>query len=70
MPSGGFPDTAFSLLPRGCINKLGYVGETYGDPRHAVYARSYFALPEFVLTARRKLRLVEKRKLVQKSKAQ
>ena len=45
---------------RGCLEKLGYVSETYGDPRHAVYAKSFFLLPEKVLALRRRARLKEK----------
>lgn len=46
---------------RGCLEKLGYVSETYGDPRHAVYARSYLYMPEMALALRRKQRLLFKK---------
>ena len=46
---------------RGCLEKLGYVSETYGDPRHAVYARSYLYMPEVALALRRKQRLLFKK---------
>ncbi|CUG93153.1 short chain dehydrogenase, putative [Bodo saltans] len=49
---------------RGCLEKLGYVNETYGDPRHAVYARSFFLIPEVILAQRRRQRLVEKNSLI------
>jgi len=39
---------------KGCIEKLGYVSETYGDRRHAIYARGYFNLPDRLLTKIRK----------------
>lgn len=58
---GGFVIDRYECA-RGCIDKLGYVSETYGDPRHAVYARSYFLLPEWLLGRRRKERLREKSK--------
>lgn len=44
----------------GCMDKLGYVTETYGDLRHALYARGYFALPERIIAGRRRRRLAEK----------
>lgn len=47
---------------RSCMDKLGYVTETYGDPRHAVYARSYFWLPERWLRSIRERRLRAKQK--------
>ena len=48
----------------GCLDKLGFVTETYGDPRHVLYARSFFLLPERLLAMRRRKRLVEKQRLV------
>jgi 17beta-estradiol 17-dehydrogenase / very-long-chain 3-oxoacyl-CoA reductase len=50
----------------GCLEKLGYVTETYGDPRHAVYARSFFLIPEVLMTIRRRKRLAEKADLTRK----
>lgn len=51
---------------RGCLDKLGYVTETYGDPRHALYARSFFLIPESILALRRKQRLEEKNEAIAK----
>jgi short-subunit dehydrogenase len=53
----------------GCLEKLGHVKETYGDPRHAVYARSFFLLPEFILSRRRRKRLEEKNAAIQLASA-
>jgi 17beta-estradiol 17-dehydrogenase / very-long-chain 3-oxoacyl-CoA reductase len=52
----------------GCLEKLGYVTETYGDPRHAVYARSFFLIPEALMTIRRRQRLNEKTELSAKQR--
>jgi 17beta-estradiol 17-dehydrogenase / very-long-chain 3-oxoacyl-CoA reductase len=38
---GGFVLDRYECA-RGCLEKLGYVSETFGDPRHAIYARGYF----------------------------
>ena len=57
--AGGFVLDPYECA-RGCLEKLGYVTETYGDPRHAIYARSFFLLPEIVLASRRRQRLMEK----------
>jgi hypothetical protein len=38
---GGFVIDRYECA-RGCIEKMGFVSETYGDKRHAVYAKSYF----------------------------
>lgn len=45
---------------RGCLEKVGYATETYGDPRHAIYSRGYLGLPEYLLALRRRRRLKEK----------
>lgn len=47
---------------RGCLEKVGFATETYGDPRHAVYSRGYLGLPEYLLALRRRRRLKEKGK--------
>lgn len=60
--AGGFVLDRYECA-RGCLDKLGYVTETYGDPRHAVYARTFFMLPEKLLSIRRKRRLMEKAEL-------
>jgi 17beta-estradiol 17-dehydrogenase / very-long-chain 3-oxoacyl-CoA reductase len=61
--AGGFVLDRYECA-RGCLEKLGYVNETYGDPRHAVYARSFFLIPERILAQRRRQRLLEKNSLI------
>ena len=60
--TGGFVLDRYECA-KGCLEKLGYVTETYGDPRHAVYARSFFLIPERLMTLRRRQRLEEKAQL-------
>lgn len=57
--TGGFVIDRYDCA-KGCLDKLGYVTETYGDRRHAVYARSFFLLPEKIMEWRRKQRLKQK----------
>jgi 17beta-estradiol 17-dehydrogenase / very-long-chain 3-oxoacyl-CoA reductase len=57
--SGGFVLDRYECA-RGCIEKLGFVSETYGHVAHAVYGRSFIALPDYTLTQQRKRRLLEK----------
>jgi 17beta-estradiol 17-dehydrogenase / very-long-chain 3-oxoacyl-CoA reductase len=57
--SGGFVLDRFECA-RGCIDKLGFVSETYGHVAHAMYGRSFISLPEYTLTEQRKRRLLEK----------
>ena len=57
--TGGFVLDRFQCA-RGCIEKLGFVSETYGHVAHAVYGRSFIALPDYTITQQRKRRLLEK----------
>ena len=67
--TGGFVLDRYECA-RGCLEKLGYVSETYGDPRHAVYARSFFLIPEKLMSRRRKQRLEEKSELTKQQQQQ
>jgi 17beta-estradiol 17-dehydrogenase / very-long-chain 3-oxoacyl-CoA reductase len=58
--TGGFVLDRFQCA-RGCIEKLGFVSETYGHVAHAVYGRSFIALPDYTISQQRKRRLLEKR---------
>ena len=57
--TGGFVLDRFQCA-RGCIEKLGFVSETYGHVAHAVYGRSFIALPDYTIMQQRKRRLLEK----------
>jgi len=57
--TGGFVLDRYECA-RGCIEKLGFVTETYGHVAHAVYGRSFIALPDYTLMQQRKRRLLEK----------
>jgi 17beta-estradiol 17-dehydrogenase / very-long-chain 3-oxoacyl-CoA reductase len=57
--TGGFVLDRYECA-RGCIEKLGFVSETYGHVAHAVYGRSFIALPDYTLIQQRKRRLEEK----------
>ena len=57
--SGGFVLDRYECA-RGCIEKLGFVSETYGHVAHAVYGRSFIALPDYTIMQQRKRRLLEK----------
>jgi short-subunit dehydrogenase len=57
--TGGFVLDRYECA-RGCIEKLGFVSETYGHVAHAVYGRSFIALPDYALVQQRKRRLLEK----------
>jgi 17beta-estradiol 17-dehydrogenase / very-long-chain 3-oxoacyl-CoA reductase len=57
--TGGFVLDRYQCA-RGCIEKLGFVSETYGHVAHAVYGRSFIALPDYTIMQQRKRRLLEK----------
>ena len=58
---GGFVLDRYECA-RGCMDKLGFVTETFGDWRHAVYAFWYALLPEWWLARIRARRLAAKQK--------
>ena len=58
---GGFVLDKYECA-RGCLEKLGFVTETYGDVRHALYCIGYQLLPEFWLKRIRQRRFEAKKK--------
>lgn len=65
--AGGFVLDKYECA-RGCMEKLGFVTETYGDVRHAIYCISYQWIPEFWLRRIRQNRLETKKKAQQEMK--
>lgn len=66
--AGGFVLDKYECA-RGCMEKLGFVTETYGDFRHALYCLGYQLLPEFWLRRIRQKRLeAKKAKMVSQTK--
>lgn len=59
--TGGFVIDRYECA-RGCLEKLGYVTETYGPARHAIYARTYAWFPEWWVARIRRARLLAKKK--------
>ena len=66
--AGGFVLDKYECA-KGCMEKLGFVSETYGDVRHAIYCLTYQFIPEFWLRRIRQKRLeAKKAKVAEKYK--